>query len=145
MCCSSSAISRRPDDPRVSTQRDAADFPRTDDIKGVPMVTVRESFGQRLKIQYVHSPSDIDWDFPLQDQLEPQFYGGPDSKKSEDELRVLRNRIPKLDEQGYLSRRRSVYHLRCPEDPCQALHLICRKQRLGSSMRLIGSTLSNSR
>ena len=69
--------------------------------RGVPMATVRESFVQKPKIQYFHSPSDINWDFPLQDQLEPQFYGGPDSKKSKEELRVLRNRIPKLDEKGF--------------------------------------------
>ena len=33
---------------------------------------------------------DIKWDLPLHEQLEPQFFGGPDPKRSKDELRALR-------------------------------------------------------
>ena len=56
MRCSSSAISRCPDDPRVDAQRDAGDFPRTDVIEGC---------------------------------------------SNGDELRFLRNCIPKLEEQEF--------------------------------------------
>ena len=41
------------------------------------------------------------WIFPLQDQLEPQFYGCPRSSKSEKDLRMERDRIPKLDATGF--------------------------------------------
>ena len=49
------------------------------------------------KIQYVKSPTDIEWNRPLDEQLEPQRSGEPSSKKSFDELRALRKRVPKLD------------------------------------------------
>ena len=62
------------------------------------MVIVRESYGQGPKIQYVQSPTDINWDLPLHEQLEPQFFGGPDPKKSTDELHAIRRQIPKLTE-----------------------------------------------
>ena len=52
------------------------------------------------KLCYVHSPSDIDWHFPLKDQLEPQLTC-PDSKKTFEELCFLRNRIPKMDDDGF--------------------------------------------
>ena len=53
------------------------------------------------KKRYVKSPSDIDCNFPLKDQLEPQLTGGPDPKKTFEELRFFRNRTPKMDDDGF--------------------------------------------
>ena len=36
--------------------------------------------------------------YPLKDQLEPQLKGGPDPSKPFEELCMLRNRIPNLDD-----------------------------------------------
>ena len=62
---------------------------------------VQMAYGQKSKKRYVKSPSDIDWHFPLKDQLEPQLTGGPDPKKTFEELGFLRNRIPKMDDDGF--------------------------------------------
>ena len=59
--------------------------PRT--AQGVPMANVRESYGQKPRIQYIRSPRDIDWDFPIQDP--------------KDDLRALRNRVPKMNEKQF--------------------------------------------
>ena len=45
------------------------------------MADVRESYGQGLKIQYVQSPTEINWNFPLHEQLEPHLSGGPDQRR----------------------------------------------------------------
>ena len=43
----------------------------------------------------VRSASDIDWNYPLEDQLEPNLKGGPSECKSFDDLCMLRKQIPK--------------------------------------------------
>ena len=48
----------------------------------VQMARATEADGRKPRIKYVASPSDIDWNYPLQDQLEPQMYGGPNPKKT---------------------------------------------------------------
>ena len=48
------------------------------------------------KIRKVRSVTDIDWARPLYEQLEPVLKGGPRSKTSQAELRLLRSQIPKL-------------------------------------------------
>ena len=65
------------------------------------MAVVRESYGQGRKIQYVQSPVDITWDFPLHEQLEPQLSGGPDPAKTQTDLRAIRRQIPKMTEQNF--------------------------------------------
>ena len=68
----------------------------------LPGQDVPMAYGQKPKIRHVKSPSDIDWDSSLKDQLEPQLSGGPDpKKKSFEELCVIRNRIPKMDDTGF--------------------------------------------
>ena len=67
----------------------------------VQMARATEAYGQKKRIQYVRSPSDIDWDCPLRDQLEPQMHGGPNPKRSKDDLRLLHSQIPKLDDKGF--------------------------------------------
>ena len=48
------------------------------------------------KIRKVRSVTDIDWKYPLYEQLEPVLKGGPRSTTSQAELRLLRSQIPKL-------------------------------------------------
>ena len=67
----------------------------------LPGQDIPMAHGQKPKIRYVKSPSDIDWGSSLKDQLEPQLSGGPDPKKSFEELCMIRNRIPKMDDQGF--------------------------------------------
>ena len=63
----------------------------------VPMASAQKSKYKR----YIKSPSDIDWNYRLKDQLEPQLTGGPDPKKTFEELCFLRNRIPKMNDEGF--------------------------------------------
>ena len=48
------------------------------------------------KILKVRSVTDIDWAYPLHEQLEPVLKGGPRSTTTPAELRMLRLQIPKL-------------------------------------------------
>ena len=48
------------------------------------------------KIKKVRSVTDIQWKYPLHEQLEPNLKGGPRSTTSPEELRVLRAKIPEL-------------------------------------------------
>ena len=48
------------------------------------------------KIRKVRSVTNIDWKYPLYEQLEPVLKGGPRSTTSQAELRLLRSQIPKL-------------------------------------------------
>ena len=48
------------------------------------------------KIRKVRSVTDINWEYPLYEQLEPNLKGGPRSTTSQQELRALRAQIPKL-------------------------------------------------
>ena len=50
------------------------------------MVEVDVYYAKKKLIQYVQSLVDIKWDYPLHEQLEPQLFGGPDPKKSRDDL-----------------------------------------------------------
>ena len=47
-------------------------------------------------IHMVRSASDIDWSYPLEEQLEPNLKGGPRESTSFDDLCMLRKQIPKL-------------------------------------------------
>ena len=67
----------------------------------LPGQAIQMAYGQMPKILYVKSPTNIDWNSPLKDQLEPQLTGGPDPKKTFEELCFLRSRIPKLDDDGF--------------------------------------------
>ena len=69
--------------------------------KGQSMAKVSQTWGQKPRVQWVCSPSDIDWNYLFHDQLEPQFYGGPDPKTSKNDLRLLRNQVPKLDDKTF--------------------------------------------
>ena len=51
----------------------------------------------RGRIYRVRSASDIDWNYPLEDQLEPNLKGGPRESTSIDDLCMLRKQIPKMD------------------------------------------------
>ena len=53
------------------------------------------------KIQYVRSPADIQWNRPLDQQLEPQLSGEPSGKMSFEDQKALRMRVPKLDEKTF--------------------------------------------
>ena len=55
------------------------------------------------KIPHVQSPTDINWNRPLDEQLEPQLSGQPTSKRSAEDLRVIRNRVPKLIEEQFFN------------------------------------------
>ena len=48
------------------------------------------------KIKRVRSVTDIQWKYPLHEQLEPNLKGGPRSTTSPAELRMLRAQIPEL-------------------------------------------------
>ena len=67
----------------------------------LPGQDVQMAYGQKSKVRYVRSPSNIDWHFPLKDQLEPQLKGGPDPTKTFEELCMLRNSLPKLDDDSF--------------------------------------------
>ena len=69
--------------------------------QGVPMAVVRESYGQGPKIRHVHSPTDIKWVFPLHEQLEPQFYAGPEAGKTPADLHAIRARVPKWTDKTF--------------------------------------------
>ena len=56
---------------------------------------------ERRRIYRVRSASDIDWTFPLKDQLEPNFKGGPRESTSFEDLCMLRKQIPKMDDHGF--------------------------------------------
>ena len=66
-----------------------------------PGQDVQMAYGQSKKVRYVRSPKDIDWNYPLKDQLEPQLKGGPDPTKSFEELCMLQICIPKLDDDAF--------------------------------------------
>ena len=40
-------------------------------------------YARKPRIQYVSSPTDIDWNYSRQEQLEPQLYGGPNFQRKE--------------------------------------------------------------
>ena len=48
------------------------------------------------KIRIIRSVTDIDWQYPLYEQLEPNLKGGPRSSTSQKELRMLRAQLPNL-------------------------------------------------
>ena len=52
---------------------------------------------ERGRIYSVRSASDIDWNYTLEDQLEPNLKGGPRESTSFDDLCMLRKQIPKMD------------------------------------------------
>ena len=52
---------------------------------------------ERGRIYRVRSASDIDWNYPLEEQLEPNFKGGPRESTSFDDLCMPRKQIPKMD------------------------------------------------
>ena len=60
------------------------------------------------KIQYVKSPTDISWNQPLEERLEPQLSGELSSKRSIGDLRALRKRVPKLDDKTFKKIRRPM-------------------------------------
>ena len=45
--------------------------------------------------------SDIDWNYPLEEQLAPNFTGGPRETTSFDDLCMLRRQIPKMDKRSF--------------------------------------------
>ena len=53
------------------------------------------------KIDRVRSASDIDWNYPLKDQLAPNFTGGPRETTSFDDLCMFRKQIPKMDKSSF--------------------------------------------
>ena len=53
------------------------------------------------RIYRVRSASDIDWNRPLSEQLEPNFKGGPRESTSFEDLCMLRRQIPKMDNHGF--------------------------------------------
>ena len=65
------------------------------------MVEVDDYYVSRNRIQYVKSPADIYWDRPLHEQREPQLFGGPDPKRSRDDLGALRRQVPKMVEKQF--------------------------------------------
>ena len=56
---------------------------------------------ERGRFYRMRSASDIDWNHPLSDQLEPNFKGGPLESTSFEDLCMLRRQIPKMDNQGF--------------------------------------------
>ena len=56
---------------------------------------------ERRRYYRVRSASDIDWNYPLEDQLEPNLKGGPSESKSFDDLCMLRKQIPKMDNRTF--------------------------------------------
>ena len=56
---------------------------------------------ERRRYYRVRSASDIDWNYPLEGQLEPNLKGGPSESKSFDDLCMLRKQIPKLDNRTF--------------------------------------------
>ena len=57
--------------------------------------------GERGRIYKVRSASDIDWNHLLEEQLEPNLKGGPRESTSFDDLCMLRQRIPKMDNHSF--------------------------------------------
>ena len=49
----------------------------------------------------MRSATNINWDHPLDGQLEPNLKGGPDPSKSFDDLCLLRKQIPRLDNRHF--------------------------------------------
>ena len=74
---------------------------------------------EKRKIYVVRSPSDIDWRVPLKQQLEPNLKGGPDKCKTFEELCMLRNNIPKMNDDTF----QQIY----PSD-----NILCVKQKTGA-------------
>ena len=56
---------------------------------------------ERRRIYRVRSASDIDWNYHLSEQLEPNFKGGPREYTSFEDLCMLRKQIPKMDDHGF--------------------------------------------
>ena len=56
-----------------------------------------EDISDRGRYRRVRSSTDINWDYPLEEQLEPNLKGGSDPSKSFEDLRLLRKQIPRLD------------------------------------------------
>ena len=53
------------------------------------------------RIYRVRSATDIDWNYLLSEQLEPNFKGGPRETTSFEDLCMLRRQIPRMDDQGF--------------------------------------------
>ena len=56
---------------------------------------------ERHLIARVRSASDIDWNYSLEEQLEPNLKGGPRESTSFDDLCMLRKQIPKMDNRTF--------------------------------------------
>ena len=56
---------------------------------------------ERVRYYRVRSPSDIDWNYLLEEQLEPNLMGGPRESTSFDDLCVFRKRIRKMDNHSF--------------------------------------------
>ena len=61
----------------------------------------QEDISGRRRYRRVRLASDISWDHPLEEQLEPNLTGGPDPSKSFDDLCLLRKQIPRLDNRHF--------------------------------------------
>ena len=75
-----------------TTSPSAVDMPR----QGAPSPK-----GGRGRYYGLRSATDINWDHPLEEQLEPNLKGGPDPSKSFDDLCLLRKQIPRLDNRHF--------------------------------------------
>ena len=56
---------------------------------------------ERRKIHKVKSVTDVDWNYLLEEQLEPNLKRGPRESTSFDDLCMLRQRVPKMDDHSF--------------------------------------------
>ena len=52
-------------------------------------------------IEHAHSPEDIDWSKPLHEQVKPRLWGQPSLEKTPADFRLLRQLVPKLQEEAW--------------------------------------------
>ena len=76
----------------------------------------QEDISGRRRYRRVRSASDINWDQPLEEQLEPNLKGGPDPSKSFEDLCLLCKQIPRLDNRHF-NRVQRQHDSSCAEDP----------------------------
>ena len=96
----------------------------------------RSDRGRIIKVQ---SAPDIDWDYSLDEQLEPNFKGGPSESKSFDDLCMLRKQIPRMDNHMFdqIYPRDNV--IRVVQKTHGVHEVKMRELQYGYSMQLIGS------
>ena len=74
-------------------------MPTPGDVKHMPSSSPAvgpEDISGRGRYRMVRSATDINWDHPLDEQLEPNLKGGPDLSKSFDDLCLLRKPDPQI-------------------------------------------------